>query len=1494
MENVKVIIQKVVAILTVFIIIMTQYVITGLIETTYAIDLLATQSSNVQFRAYFKNGEEEITEIESSIAEKNLKLKIDIAVKNEGYFNGQISLENAGFKLTQATANDYINKLENNVIYLNQINAEETVSIEVGIEYLEEETIAVSTLSEPSTVKLKGTYTASTGNVTIDSGSSVKVTWKIPEGTKAELASIVQTNSIYKVEEENKKIVQYLISSKLTNNAYPIKNIEIRATIPEGATKVEVHKRTTKSTNGEQEFTASNYSIENNVLTINVNNNEIDGKISWMKGVQDIYVVTYEYPESTDLSAQNIVIDETITTQDIDKIIGNPVSLNAEQVQLSLNENKDGISNVSKLENETQMYKGKIYSGEAREFISNTIVYFDYVEGIKEIEIAEEEAKYIKEVEENGTRTEVENNANVEIKAIKINKEKVASVLGNEWNLTIGENQINNSTETDESGNIILSFAEGTKTVTIKTSKPVNNGSFVIETTKRILNSSYTREQLKEFTKLKDSGSVKYIKNNDDTFKNTSSFNIGLKETQSKASLQSEQQALIASDEQQQLNLTAVLESNGEQYDLYKNPVIKIKLPSQIKNVSFSQKPQLMYANNGLDLTEGNYTIEEENGQKVINIRLTGEQTSYLGEAVQGTTVLIKTNVIVDKNAENSEQEIVLNYTNENASIYADQGIEKVNIQIIANQQNQQQNQNQNQQQNQQQNQNNNNGNENNNEQTTNTGLKMELTAKVGGETINNGDTVRAGEIISYLLKVTNPGTADKTGIDIQATIPENTTLIERNPKYPKERFYSDTEIDSGVNDSYFIEKTDTILKKENINIKSGETVELKYLVKTNENITQDTSIETNITVKDSSKEDNLKLQNTISKSNLQVELIPITRTGEEEIKAGYGCIYKVNIKNISNEVQNNVKIIINKNELVNIVNKHYSLEDNYVEIADDNVTFTIDSINSNSTVYMEIDASINPYTEDLKYANLYITATDSSRVNYRSNLLSEPVGGVKIEATLTQKSGNSTSGNVKNGDTINYEIKLKNIGKEDTNELSIKDRISKYVDIQSVTLNGNTYEYIEGTERETENDYYKIATIRSNLKAGEELTIQINCIVRNDIEESGTLSIINKAFVSDVVSVAQTEQTLFYLENIPSKNNSNDENDNDNDGYGDNSGEQNGNSSNNGSNNPNNTNQYTVSGVVWNDENKNGARDANEELIQGINVYAINTKTNGIVVNSTTNTNGQYSLSNIEKGQYLIVFEYDTKKYVITEYKKEGVNEDRNSDAVKVSKIIGGTERNVAITDSLNIESNYSNIDLGLIENQNEKLQLKKTVSNITVTNKEGTKKYNFKNTELAKVEIASKSLNGSTVLIEYSITIKNTGSENIYAKNIVDYLPSSLKFTSSMNKNWYKKNNYLYNSSLSNTPIKPGETKEIKLILTKKMTATNTGLINNKAKIETIYNTDGTEISSDETSSADVIISIKTGGTIIYALFILITILIALEMAYIVKRLIIKLERR
>ena len=118
MGDVKTIIQKWVAILIMLILFLGQYAATGFLATSYAIDLLATQSENVQFRAYFKNGQEELTEIQKSIDSKNLKLNIAVAVKNQGYFNGQISLANAGFKLDETVTNNYINKIENNIIYL--------------------------------------------------------------------------------------------------------------------------------------------------------------------------------------------------------------------------------------------------------------------------------------------------------------------------------------------------------------------------------------------------------------------------------------------------------------------------------------------------------------------------------------------------------------------------------------------------------------------------------------------------------------------------------------------------------------------------------------------------------------------------------------------------------------------------------------------------------------------------------------------------------------------------------------------------------------------------------------------------------------------------------------------------------------------------------------------------------------------------------------------------------------------------------------------------------------------------------------------------------------------------------------------------------------------------------------------------------------------------------------------------------------------------------
>ena len=68
--------------------------------------------------------------------------------------------------------------------------------------------------------------------------------------------------------------------------------------------------------------------------------------------------------------------------------------------------------------------------------------------------------------------------------------------------------------------------------------------------------------------------------------------------------------------------------------------------------------------------------------------------------------------------------------------------------------------------------------------------------------------------------------------------------------------------------------------------------------------------------------------------------------------------------------------------------------------------------------------------------------------------------------------------------------------------------------------------------------------------------------------------------------------------------------------------------------------------------------------------------------------------------------------------------------------------------------------------------------------------------------------------------------------------------------------------------------------------MTASNTGLVNNQAIIESIYNSDGTGNSNNDMSSADVIISVKTGVAITYISFITISLMILFAIIYFVEK--------
>ena len=240
-----------------------------------------------------------------------------------------------------------------------------------------------------------------------------------------------------------------------------------------------------------------------------------------------------------------------------------------------------------------------------------------------------------------------------------------------------------------------------------------------------------------------------------------------------------------------------------------------------------------------------------------------------------------------------------------------------------------------------------------------------------------------------------------------------------------------------------------------------------------------------------------------------------------------------------------------------------------------------------------------------------------------------------------------------------------------------------------------------------------------------------------------------------------------------------------------------------------------------------------------------------------------------LEKGSYIIVFKYDTNIYLATTYHQKDVSDDENSDAITQTMTIDGENITVAATDTIDLNKDVSNINLGLVVRSTFDLSIKKYINKITVKGSNKTSEYAQKeNATLAKVEIGAKDLSNSLVVIEYKIKVTNNGEISGYAKNIVDYMPQTLNFNSSMNSDWYMSGNSLYNKSLANTKIEPGETKELTLILTKQMTETNTGLVNNKAGILETGNDSGAENKSNESGSADVIISVSTGALINYIL--------------------------
>lgn len=1498
--------NKIIAIILIIVLTLADILVIGLNFVSLAIEMVATSSDNVEFEAYFKNqNNEKVTIQEFNLNAEKMYMYVDINVLEEGYFNGQISLEDSNFSIVGVTTNSYVNTVEGNTIKLNQIPQGNMVTLEIQVKPNVESNMNVNVLDKNTTVKLEGKYakSTSTNNIveeTVTGSTSVNAKFVSPSDAKGALNAEIISNNVYEVNGENKRILQVLVKSKLENNVYPVKKSEIELSLPKDIEEIEVYARSTKATNKNIVFSKENnttFDSVNSKLKVTLENPEVDGKINFDKNATDEFVVTAIYNATktfknmTELETQiqntpnaeiseedrreaQILVSQNILTYD-NKHDEEPIKSN---ISVNIENEKDGIINYELTQKENEFYKGKIYTGEERDYLINVRSNVNTTKVGKTISFSLDKTNYI--VSENKKISKIT------YKEMTIKKADFTNILGDEGFITIKDEnntvianltkelidslQSTGNIRIDSNENIIITIPENTYKLDVLTSNPISIGKIDFRITKSIVENESTQEEIKTFTGIENSITIANEKQ---------TKQITLKETTTKATLQVPNSLNEGKNENVEIKVTLL--TDDESKDLYKEPTVKIVFP---RNVTEIDSRYRMLGGNGLSRNDA--VLKEEDGRKVLEINLSGEQVKYPEAAIIGTDIVVNATITMDETMTTGKDSFKVAYTNKKAVKYEDDGIitkeinaiqskkfivtndvKEFNIQTIGK------------------------------EEDKTVDLKSEeqsKTATVEISAINNeGQNLQNVKILGKFPTRNTENTMDvslTTGIQLTSTA-QNVEIYYSKMENPTDDI---TKTENGWSKNVNLAEANSYL----IVIPSlvqGEKFTAKYGISINQNEI-DSKVATQsfkvIYGKENSQSDEVVESTKVGFRGLDLIEVQMRIWGfmnNGTIKSGLDYNPYIRIKNNTNETLENIKVEL-------ITNEFWEFDKKRSEGLQDDNTVTIDKIEPDETKVISLIAKCLDRNTKGDYATIYAKVNVNGQT-YTTEEIKENIENYSGKVTVEAKSSrNSEEKKVQAGDKIDYTIKIENTGTDDMNELLIRDIFPDYININKITLDGKSIDYnIEDSTHDK-----KSISIETKLEAGKTLTIKIETKVK-DMNNSEDLEIDNAVYVFNGYKFSAIEvANVFYKDKVV-------DNSNDGNNTGNNTTtqpetnttpnnettevEQNATPSNTATGNTeesDNTKEtsYKITGSVWLDSESKGSKEINNKKISDVKVRLVNatngkiaTDKKGTEITAQTDRNGEYTLTNIEAGKYIVVFDYDTNKYKPTQYQKEGVGESNNSDAIVKEIQINGAKTSVTATDILEIKADMNNIDLGLIEVKKFDLELTKTVSKITVSNDSETKEYSFNEATLSKVEIEAKKLKKSKVSIEYTIKIKNAGEIAGYAKNIVDYLPAEIEFDQDLNKDWYKQDEYIYNKSLANEEIKPGETKEIKLILTKTMTDENTGLISNIAEIAEAENTlgisdvDSTPLNrkngEDDIGKADVIIGVKTGTIVKYILF-------------------------
>jgi len=616
----------------------------------------------------------------------------------------------------------------------------------------------------------------------------------------------------------------------------------------------------------------------------------------------------------------------------------------------------------------------------------------------------------------------------------------------------------------------------------------------------------------------------------------------------------------------------------------------------------------------------------------------------------------------------------------------------------------------------------------------------------------------------------------------------------------------------------------------------------------------------------------------TIQRSELGLEQGINFKEPDQYFQIGREIIFEVYVTNLTDSEKTNVivetqlpkEIQFSKACMIETEGE-YNFKEIENAVYDKNtnkVTWTIEKMEANTIKSLSLVGIVGDLDSGLTAKSVILTSQVSANGTdtYKAQDLTVNIGRSSLSVSQTTP----TSTYVKEGDRIEYVFSIKNESNSIASDVVLTDLVADGIIIKQIS-------YMLGDEKVT---YDVSETENINIP----LTVPINSTVDVNVtalaeglngEKEKTVTNGATLTVGDSNTVESNKVTHIVQATANRGNES--------------SSDVNDEMNNNEASGSDITKSCKISGTAWLDTNKNGMKDNDEKRLSGITAMLVDSSSGVIKSTTTTENNGEYTFAGIQDGSYLVLFKYDTVLYTVTAYKKEGIETSLNSDAITTKIEQDGKQEYGAVTDVITINGvSVGNIDLGLIEANKFSLGLDKSISKVTVQNAQGTKTETFDNEKLAQCAIKAKYLSGTTVYVEYALTVTNNGDVAGYATELVDYIPEGMTFNSNLNSDWYTgTDGNLYTRALANTELKSGESKTVNLVLTKKMNAENTDIVSNTAEIANDYNVYGISDNNsnpgnkaqgeDDMSTADIIITVGTGGILIYISVIIISLIIS-----------------